>query len=544
MLQFLQKQKSHRVLLLVTFFGVLLLGIMAFMVPPGADPDPCWGFLVMHSMEQGHHFNLLISPDPSNIAKNQVQFLSWWSPGQYLFPYVFKTSLKIDTGHAVALTIGCCNIIGLAGYYKLFKKLGFTVLMAAISTAFIASQLFFFISFVYYLGGEVLLFAFMGWFLYGCFSFEKVTWRVLIFVFLAFFVGFFSKSSFLWMYIAGVACIWINISCIETDIMPTERILDFLRSPDFKKQIGVWLRNGLLLAMPLIAAFAIIYIFYISKGPNPMAAGGQTLIRPETFGFPLASPILSGFSIDEFTDGLIYQPDGPKIAYQWAVLILTTFAFCSLVFALFLPRFSHGNKYLIAFLVFYVCAVIFFSYVYFTQSAISYEGRHFRIIGLLFLPGFVYLAYKTKITKLLFFILWGFLLLKGYRYFNAEIKANKTAARGNSGISQQLYDKKALDEIVTIDRNHHNDAVFVVMSSDIAAEIINNRVITLDSESMDSRDLSKMRFAAKSGPLYILMPREYLANGIESAIIKSFTGYHQFSFKQLSEHYYLYFADN
>ncbi|HAL82532.1 MAG TPA: hypothetical protein DCO83_10090 [Mucilaginibacter sp.] len=74
--QFLQKQKSHRILLLVTFLGVLLLGIMVFMVPPGADPDPCWGFLVMHNMEQGHHFNLLISPDPSNIAKNQVRFLS------------------------------------------------------------------------------------------------------------------------------------------------------------------------------------------------------------------------------------------------------------------------------------------------------------------------------------------------------------------------------------------------------------------------------------------------------------------------------------
>jgi len=107
-----------------------------------------------------------------------------------------------------------------------------------------------------------------------------------------------------------------------------------------------------------------------------------------------------------------------------------------------------------------------------------------------------------------------------------------------------LYDKKALDEIVKLDRNHHNDAVFVVMSSDIAAEIINNRVITLDSESMDSKGLSKMRFAAKSGPLYILMPSEYLANGIEHAIIKSFTGYHQFSFKQLSEDYYLYFAEN
>ncbi|MFI5137041.1 MAG: hypothetical protein ACHQIM_04385 [Sphingobacteriales bacterium] len=544
MLQFLQKQKAHRVLLLVTFPGVALLGILAFMVPPGADPDPCWGFMVMHSMEQGHHFNLLISPDPLNIAKDQVHFLSWWSPGQYLFPYLFKILLKIDTGHAVALTIGCCNIIGLAGYYKLFKKLGFTAWVAAISTTFIASQLFFFISFVYYLGGEVLLFAFMGWFLYGCFSFEKITRRVLVFVFLVFFAGFFSKSSFLWMYIAGVACLWINISRNETDLLPAKIARNLLRSPDFKKRTGVWLRNGMWLSIPLVGAFVIIYIFYLSKGPNPTAAGGQPLIRPETFGFPLASPMLSGFSIDEFTDGLIYQPDGAKIAYQSAVFIMAVFACCSLAFAFFLPRFSPDKKYVLVILVFYVFGVVFFSYMYLKQTAISYEGRHFRIIGLLFIPGFVYLVLKTKITRLLFFILWAFILFKSYSYFKGEIKANKAAARGNSGISQQLYDKKVLDEIVKIDGNHHNDAVFVVMSSDIAAEIINNRVITLDSENMGRRYLSKLKFAAKSGPLFILMPREYVANGIEPVIIKSFTGYHQFSFKQLSEDYYLYFADN
>ncbi len=217
----LQKDKPHRILLAITCLCVVLLGVMAFAVPPGADPDPCWGFLVMHNMEQGNLFNLLLIPNPENIAKSHTEFLSWWSPGQYLFPYLFKSLLKVDTGHAISLTVAICNLLGLAGFYKLFKQLGFTQWIATISIAFIASQLFFIMPFVYYLGGEVLLFAFMGWFLYGCFSFKKITWQLLVFVFLGLLLGFLSKSSVLWMYAAGITCLWINSSVEETNGLQT-----------------------------------------------------------------------------------------------------------------------------------------------------------------------------------------------------------------------------------------------------------------------------------------------------------------------------------
>src|SRR6202012_41135 len=111
---------------------LLTLGVLILAVPPGAFPDPSWGFQVMRGMEQGYHFNLLVSPDPDNIAKNQSDFLSWWSPGQYLLPYFFKSVFKINTGHAVALTISLCSALGLAGFYQLFKRLGFSKWIAAI----------------------------------------------------------------------------------------------------------------------------------------------------------------------------------------------------------------------------------------------------------------------------------------------------------------------------------------------------------------------------------------------------------------------------
>jgi hypothetical protein len=77
MLSLLQKNRWERLLLTATGLCVLVAAILSFIVPPGADTDPCWGFIVMHGMEQGHHFNQLIMPSPANIAVDHAEFLAW-----------------------------------------------------------------------------------------------------------------------------------------------------------------------------------------------------------------------------------------------------------------------------------------------------------------------------------------------------------------------------------------------------------------------------------------------------------------------------------
>jgi hypothetical protein len=532
---FLKKDQAHRILLLFAGLCIALLGVMIFAVPPGTDPDPCWGFMIMNSMEHGGHFNLLVSPAFQDMAKDRYEFLAWWSPGQYLLPYFFKSLFKVTTGQAVSLTIAICSLLGLAGFYRLFKQLGFTKWIAAISTAFIATQLFFVLPFTYFTGGEVLIFAFMGWFLYGCFSFKKITWQVLVFLFFSGLIGFFSKSSFLWMYAAGVACMWINISMDETNNISLSRYS--------KKEIITFLKNGLLLAVPFIGAVAIIYIFYLSKGITPTSDQGALLVKPETFGYPLASPMLSAFSVDELFDGLIYRPDGSTgITYHSAIILVFVLAFCSLAFMVLINRFAPTKKYLRAIYVFYIIGVIFFSYMYLKQATISYESRHFRIIGLLCLPGFIYLLFKTKVTKAIFFIAWIYFAYMSFNFFRINYNGNKGAAKGNTGLSQVIYDKRTLDEIVKIDREHHN-AVFVVMSSDIGAEIYNNRVITMEDDMPDDF-FATLKYRGKAGPVYILMPARYLKNGRELNIIKAFTDYHNFASRQLGPDYYLYYAEN
>lgn len=145
----------------ITIF-IIVFGILLYISPPAIFPDPANGFHVMRSMEMGGAFNHFIKPDQENIAQNTSEFLSWWSPGQYLVPYAFKLLLGINTGQASALTITLCQLLGIWGFFSFFKKIGFTPLISALSILFIASQQFFVVPYVFYNGGGNIAFCFSG----------------------------------------------------------------------------------------------------------------------------------------------------------------------------------------------------------------------------------------------------------------------------------------------------------------------------------------------------------------------------------------------
>ncbi len=521
---FLVKDKPYRILLLAVGIITLTLGILIFIVPPSLFPDPSWGFQVIRYMQQGHSFNLLPSPDADNIAVDTTDFLSWWSPGQYLLPYFFKSILWLSTGKAAALTVTLCTLTGLAGYYQLFKRLGFSSRLAAISIAVIASQNYFISPFIFYPGGEILLFAFGGWFIYGCFGIKKITWQALLFLFLAGIAGFVAKSSALWMYAAGVACVWINLS-----------------AP--KKTMQHWLRNGILLGIPFIAAIAIIYLGYLSKGDVPSNAIGSWMVKPETFSFPLAAPLLSGLSIDELLNGLIYHTGGAMLTYGWSVAIIVALALSSLLFVNYVLRRLPYNNYALALTIFYIVGTLFFSYLYIKQANVSFEGRHFRVIGLLTIPGIVYFATRLKVSRITFGIIWAVFLCWETAYFYTEYKVNIHSGHGPSGLSQQAYDQATLDELTRLDNRHPNSALFVFTSPDIGLEIQKNRILNLDMEDVTPKDIAQQKYKGKAGSIYLLMPAVYQNNGMAYNISKSFVNYHHFTVKQLGN-YYLYSADN
>ncbi|MDB4919656.1 hypothetical protein, partial [Mucilaginibacter sp.] len=139
-----QKNNPHKIILIITGIAVLIMGVILFFIPPALFPDPANGFNILCSMRLGGGFNVLTAPDQDDISQNYSEFVTWWSPGQYLVPYFFKLVAGLNTGQAMAITVALAQLCGLAGFYSFFKKIGFTPFIAAVSLVFIVCQLAFF----------------------------------------------------------------------------------------------------------------------------------------------------------------------------------------------------------------------------------------------------------------------------------------------------------------------------------------------------------------------------------------------------------------
>ena len=85
------------------------------------------------------------------------------------------------------------------------------------------------------------------------------------------------------------------------------------------------------------------------------------------------------------------------IAQPWATIILIALAILSLLLVFTLLRRVPNEAYKLFLKAFYFGALLFFGTVYLRQLNISYEARHFRIIGILITPGMIYLVSNIKI---------------------------------------------------------------------------------------------------------------------------------------------------
>jgi hypothetical protein len=475
----------------------------------------------MQSMERGGPFNCLVTPDQADLSKNTSDFLTWWSPGQYLVPYAFKLVFGINTGQATALTITLCQLIGLAGLYAFFKKIGFTPQVSALSLLFVASQQFFAVPYVFYNGGEILFFAFAGWFLYGCTAIKGPGWQLALFVLLSGWLGFICKSSMLWVYAAGLLYLWIRLSR--------------------ENNRARWIKNGIWISLPAIVAVITIWLFYLSKGQNPASATSGLKFTWKTLSFPLASPLLSGFSLDDLAHGLIFHTGKPLFSDTVATVVLLALALLSVWLIWRIVNKIPDANYRLVLKVFYIISIFFFSYAYLRQMSISYEARHFRIIGLLAIPGTIYLvAHSRPGYRFAYAIAWIGLWTSSTIYLASGYNFNKNqSAHGVSGIAQQAIDQKSLDQVLALDKQNTN-ATFVFVNESLGLEIRHNRVITLQPIGDDLViDFDDYEYDGHAGPLYIILPERY--NGPkEKFVLKAFPDYKGWYASMLSDNYVMY----
>lgn len=517
-----QPNTTYKLILVIIGIVVFAMGVVLFCVPPALFPDPANGFQVLRSMQMGSAFNVMTAPDQSDISQNYTEFLTWWSPGQYLVPYFFKLTGHLSLGQSTAITVTLSEICGLTGLYYFFKKIGFSPLVASVSLLFIMCQLAFFVPQVYYNGGESLLFAFDGWFLFGCISFTRPGWKMVAFVLFSGWIGFFCKSSFLWIYAAGLFCLWINICIFRLSLI--ERI-----------------KKALWVGIPAVTSLLVILTTFISRGQSPASTSKGFKFAAEVLGFPLASPMLTNFSADDLLHGILINFSKPLFPHGWAVLIVLIMATLSVLLVITILRQINNEKYRVLVATFYLTSILFFGFAFFKQLNISYEARHFRIIGLLLAPGIITIVLKGKPAyRSLFLVVCIGLAVYSINYTIKGYSINNTlSARGTTGLAQPNIDQPALNTVMKLDQENKK-AVFVFVSNEIGLEVNHNRIINLPPISDDLKiDMDDYRYEGHAGRLFIILPETY--NGPkEKMIMKSFPGYKGFNLSILSSKFVLY----
>ena len=517
------KNNHSKIILAAISLFVLVFGVILFFIPPALFPDPANGFQVLRSMHLGGGFNNFVAPDQSDISQDYTEYLTWWSPGQYLVPYFFKLITGTNIGHAISITVLFASLTGLAGFFAFFKKVGFSPLIASLSLLLVFVQVAFFVPFVYYNGGEILLFALEGWFLLGCASIKRPGIKLLLFVLLSGWIGFFFKSSFIWIYFAGLICLWIRFCQGKT--------------------LVEWIKEGLWVGLPALISLVCVYLLFLSKGENPTSATKGLKLTVETLSFPLASPILSGFSIDDLVHGLIYHIGSPLFTFGWSLVILLLLAALSLLLIIVILRVVPNNDYKLFMIVFYAGAFLFFGFSYLRQLTISYEARHFRLLGILIVPGIILLVSRLKIFyKLSFTLICLAITCFSFHYLFKGFYLNKNvSAKGVTGIAQPNIDQQSLNKLMQLD-NRNRNATFVFVSNDIGLEVQHNRIINLPPVADDLHiDMDDYTYQGFAGPLYIILPESY--NGPkEKMIMKSFPDYAGWNESMLSNNFVLYFA--
>ena len=126
-------------------------------VRPNMYSDSSWGFLGWYTQAGASSFNHSLSPDPSDISREVESFMSTWTPGQHLLPGLIE-KLGMSLGLAIIVLVAICSVLGLVGWFALYRAFGFPLRTTALALAIIACNRFFNLSFTNYAGGEVLLF--------------------------------------------------------------------------------------------------------------------------------------------------------------------------------------------------------------------------------------------------------------------------------------------------------------------------------------------------------------------------------------------------
>ena len=336
--------------------------------------DALRGLEAMNQFRDGGQFNWLNYPNTDGAYSF---FLSWWTPGQWVIPYLFQgigiTNLQVIQS---CLIISMTSI-GLWGYYRLFTHAGFSQTIVWLSMLTIVTNQLFYWHFLMYYGGDLLVFVLFPFLIDFTLRIIGRLTLVNVLCFILFgLIGFFFKSSWLLLFFATLVFLWFTAASTIFTIN-TRRIILLL--------VGVFV-------------FSAVYYSFIQFGETPGSSeridvyGGMFHDHMgdwfTAFGTPVG--IFSRFT-------MFIQKLSVNISFNLNGLLLIPLLLSIVLYVSMLKqkRDVYQKLVLIVSLTYFGLMTV----LYVLNRAISYEMRHFAIVGFLFIPIIIHRISKSNWKK-------------------------------------------------------------------------------------------------------------------------------------------------
>jgi len=440
-------------------------------------------------------FNYYQHPAPDDLSKDELEFVTWWSPGQFALPLLIKavTGSKIST--AVKVLTFICMLAAAIGIYKLYDYLVTTghsaltdkpsqKLIVYTALLFTLMQPFFWGNLYIYDGGGLLILAYGPWFIYWVVKIEKLNFYSVFTILIGALIGFFLKTSFTCILLGALLYLFLSTS-IAFD-KP-------LKNQNFRSIII----NGIILAAILFSYIIITRICFLGHNRNIADSSLGLRIQPRIIFFPIVAPVLGIFNFN-FLDK----------TYQWIIASGFIIPFYYLV----IRSKNVTIHYKIIVTGFAGACIVFFSFLYFINIDVSYELRHFLIISILILPLFFIVFHQWQFVKyVLSSVLVLTFCLNIYQFakqFAGRI-IDKKPVDTHSGF-RSSYPNSVINKIHNLD-SIKNNAIFYFKAADpsVALEIRNNRVLLEDNYinfHFDNKARAKktLYYGINSGEIYVI----------------------------------------
>ncbi len=510
---------ARRTLLLCAAAAVgvtLAYTLASLIVRPTMYSDSGWGFLGWDA-GTGLPLNYVAYVDPADIARDGIGFPTWWSPGQYVVPGLLEM-MGLDLGRAMTVTSALSSLLGLAGWFVLYRSFNFPVVTSAVAVALVAFTRHFALPFGNYNGGEVLMFGAAPWFL-------VLVWRLRAF-----------RLPAVVPLLAGIAA--MVFAKLTGLVVAGCAIGAAVLAPP-----GSWfgrdrIRRGLVAGATLALSGVIFHVVWFSRGGTPVSdlTTFSWWSVVEYAVFVIGAVWGASLSLGELATYVLLHPGRPVLdsvmPIYWAFLpvALATFVFVG-------RRLHRGHADYLRFVLFMALAMgVVLTVVSARGSPIGMSERHMRIVSLVLFAGIVHavLAVGWRWLQGLFAAVVVVAGAYGVAAAAAHAAGNLERPIGVRGFRHAIADAGVLEFIRRADvaAPDPRSALIVVTSPEIALEVRNVRVISNHADFETPEQLAATRYRGRVPKLYVIVQERLVANGKADIILRSFVDYRRDEWRQ------------